>query len=80
MADNLSALSKAAPDLEGRRGVAALDLEKMLVELRGERDLIERVIAAIENLSDRGKRGRGRPEGSVTKMKQDVTMKLASER
>jgi hypothetical protein len=60
--------------------VAALDLEKMLAELRGERDLIDKVIVAIENLSGQGKRGRGRPLGSVTKMKQDVTMKLASER
>jgi len=52
----------------------------MLAELRGERDLIDKVIVAIENLSGQGKRGRGRPLGSVTKMKQDVTMKLASER
>ena len=56
-----------------------MNFEKILAELRGERDLIDKVIGTIENLADKGKRGRGRPLSSVTKSKQDLTMKSASE-
>jgi hypothetical protein len=47
-----------------------MDYEKMLAQLRGERDLIEQVIVNIENLARKGKRGRGRPLGSITKSTQ----------
>jgi hypothetical protein len=57
-----------------------MSFEKMLAELRGERDLIDKVIVTIENLAGRGKHGRGRPLGSVTKSKPDLTMKSASEK
>jgi len=56
-----------------------MDVEKILAELRGERDLIEKVIADLENLARKGKRGRGRPLGSITKKKPNGTMKAASE-
>jgi hypothetical protein len=57
-----------------------VNFEKMLAELRGERDLIDKVIVTIENLAGRGKRGRGRPLSSVTKSKQNLAMNSASEK
>ena len=57
----------------------SVDFEKMLIQLRGERDLIDRVIVQIENLARRGKRGRGRPLGSVAKNTQNDTVKLPPE-
>jgi hypothetical protein len=56
-----------------------MDFEKMLLQLRGERDLIDKVIVSIENLARKGKRSRGRPPGSVTKNTPNGTMKEASQ-
>ncbi|MGA2771195.1 MAG: hypothetical protein ABSG26_10305 [Bryobacteraceae bacterium] len=56
-----------------------MDVEKILAELRGEHDLIERAIVKIENLTRKGKRGRGCPLGLVAKSKQTETMTPASQ-
>lgn len=56
-----------------------MDVEKILAELRGERDLIEKAIGNIENLARKGKRGPGRPLNLVTKSKQNETMTPAVE-
>ena len=56
-----------------------MDVEKILAELRGEHDLIEKAIVKIENLTRKGKRGRGRLLGLVTKSKQNETMTPAPE-
>jgi len=56
-----------------------MDLEKILAELRWERDLIEKAIGNIENLARKGKRGPGRPLNLVAKSKQSETMKAPSE-
>jgi hypothetical protein len=56
-----------------------MDVEKILAQLRGEHDLIEKAIVKIENLTRKGKRGRGHPLGLVTKGKQNETMTPASE-
>lgn len=53
-----------------------MDFEKILAQLRGERNLIDQVIVNIENLARKVKRGRGRPLGSITKSPQNGT-KLA---
>jgi hypothetical protein len=50
-----------------------MDFEKILAQLRGERDLIEQVIVNIENLAHKVKGGRGRPLGSITKSPQNGT-------
>jgi hypothetical protein len=50
-----------------------MDFEKILAQLRGERDLIEQVIVNIEKLAHKVKRGRGRPLGSITKSQQNGT-------
>jgi len=55
-----------------------MDYQKLLVELRAERDMIEQVIVNLENLARKSKRGRGRPLGSITKSTQNKT-KSASE-
>jgi hypothetical protein len=55
-----------------------MDVEKILAQLRGEHDLIERAIAKIENLTRKGKRGRGRLLSLVTDGKENET-KPASE-
>jgi hypothetical protein len=59
--------------------VTSLDLEKMLDQLRRERDLIDQVILHIENLERQVKGRRGRPPGSITKNKRDATGKAPSE-
>ena len=56
-----------------------MDVEKILAQLRGEHDLIEKAIAKIENLTRKGKRGRGRPLSLVAKSKQNETTTPASE-
>ncbi len=56
-----------------------MDVEKILAQLRGEHDLIEKAIVKIENLTRKGKRGRGPLLGLVTKSKQNETMTPASE-
>ena len=55
-----------------------LDIETVLAHLRGELDLIEKVIADIENQARKGKRGRGGPLGLVTKSNQNEMMKAFS--
>ncbi len=44
-----------------------MDIGKILLQLREERDRIAQVIAALELLVREGKRGRGRPPGSSKK-------------
>jgi hypothetical protein len=56
-----------------------MDVGKFLAQLRGELDLIERAIASMEDLGLKGKRGRGRPLGLVSKSNQNETMKASSE-
>jgi hypothetical protein len=56
-----------------------MDFEKMLLQLRGERDLIDKVIVSIETLARKGKRGRGRPPSSVTKNTQNGMLKELSQ-
>jgi hypothetical protein len=55
-----------------------MDVQKIVAQLRGELDLIERAIASMENLARKGKRGRGRPLGLVSKSNQNE-MKASSE-
>ena len=55
-----------------------LDVEKILAHLRGELDLIEKVIADIENQARKGKRGSGRSLGLVTKSNQNEMIKAFS--
>ena len=55
-----------------------LDVEKILTHLRGELDLIEKVIADMENQARKGKRGSGRPLDWVTKSNQNEMMKAFS--
>ena len=56
-----------------------MDVEKILAVLRAERDLIDRAIVNLDALMRKGKRGRGRPLGSVTKNKSHETTKSAAE-
>jgi len=56
-----------------------MDFEKMLSELRAERELIDKVIANIEDLAKTRKRGPGRPPGSLKKGKQDRSMNASSQ-
>jgi hypothetical protein len=56
-----------------------MDVGKFLAQLRGELDLIERAIASMEGLGRKGKRGRGRPVGLVSKSNRNETMKASSE-
>jgi hypothetical protein len=56
-----------------------MDVGKFLAHLRVELDLIERAIANMEDLGRKGKRGRGRPLGLVSKSNQNETMKASSE-
>ena len=55
-----------------------LDIETILAHLRGELDLIEKVIAGMENQARKGKRGRSRSLGWVTKSNQNEMMKAFS--
>jgi hypothetical protein len=55
-----------------------LDVEKILAHLREELDLIEKVIADMENQARKGKRGRGRPPGWVTNSNQNEMVKAFS--
>ena len=55
-----------------------MDVKKIVAQLRGELDLIEKTIASIENLGRKAKRGSGRPMGLVTKSNQNETMKGSS--
>ena len=55
-----------------------LDIETVLAHLRGELDLIEKVIAEMENQARKGKRGRGHPLGLVMKSNQNEMMKAFS--
>ena len=43
-----------------------MNVNNMLLELRGERDRIDQAIAAVEQLAQGKKRGPGRPAGSLT--------------
>jgi hypothetical protein len=43
-----------------------MNVNNMLLELRGERDRINQAIAAVEQLARGKKRGPGRPAGSLT--------------
>ena len=43
-----------------------MNVNNMLLELRGERDRIDQAIAAVEQLARGKKRGPGRPAGSLT--------------
>ena len=54
-----------------------MDVEKILEQLRVERDLIDRVIVDLEALSRRGKRGRA--SGSDAKSKPSEMKESASE-
>jgi hypothetical protein len=56
-----------------------MDVEKILAQLRGEHDLIEKAIVKIENLTRKSKRGCGSPLALVTKSKQNETMTPTSE-
>jgi hypothetical protein len=56
-----------------------MDIEKILAQLRGELNLIEKAIASLEDLGRKEKRGRGRPPGLVSKSNQNETMKAPSE-
>jgi hypothetical protein len=56
-----------------------MDVEKILAQLRGELDLIEKAIASMEDLARKGKRGRGRPLGLVSKGNQNEATKASSE-
>jgi len=55
-----------------------LDVERILTHLRGELDLIEKVIADMENRMRKGKRDSARPLYSVTKSNQNEMMKAFS--
>ena len=55
-----------------------LDIETILAHLRGELDLIEKLIADMENQARKGKRDRGRPLGLVTKSNQNEMIKAFS--
>jgi hypothetical protein len=49
-----------------------MDYERILAELRRERNLLDGVIVTIEALARNGKRGRGRPLGSfMSKTEED---------
>jgi hypothetical protein len=50
-----------------------MDFEKILAQLCGERDLLDKVIADLQILAREDKRGRDRPSGSVTKSAQSGT-------
>ncbi len=56
-----------------------MDVGTFLAQLRGELDLIERAITSMEDLGRKGKRGRGRPLGLVSKSNRNETMKASSE-
>ena len=56
-----------------------MDLEEILAELRGERDLLGQAIVTIENLARESKRGRGRPPGSITKSTQKRAVRTGAE-
>ena len=43
-----------------------MNVNNMLLELRGKRDRIDQAIAAVEQLAQGKKRGSGRPAGSLT--------------
>jgi hypothetical protein len=43
-----------------------MDINSVLLQLRGERDRIAQAIAALEQLAQGSKRGPGRPPGSST--------------
>ena len=47
-----------------------MNVNNMLLELRGERDRIDQAIAAVEQLARGKKRGPGRPAGSLTVSRQ----------
>jgi hypothetical protein len=55
-----------------------LDIEKILVQLREELELVEKAIARIENLGRGGKRARSRGLSSVTKSDHNETPKASS--
>jgi len=55
-----------------------LDVERILTHLRGELDLIEMVIADMENQARKGKRGSARPLYCVTKSNENEMMKAFS--
>ena len=48
-----------------------MELTKTLEDLRVRRELVDKAIDAIENLLHDGKRPRGRPRGSKTKLHAD---------
>jgi len=50
-----------------------MDLEKVLAELRNERDAIDTAILSLERLGRPGKPGPGRPLGSATRSHTDDT-------
>jgi hypothetical protein len=53
--------SEMKPDSPYGTLVAFMDIEKMLAELREERELIEGAIVALERLAQGGAKRRGRP-------------------
>jgi hypothetical protein len=55
-----------------------LDVERILTHLRAELDLIEKVIADMENQARKGKRGSARPLYLVSKSSQNEVMKAFS--
>jgi hypothetical protein len=50
--------------------MAVMDINNVLLQLRGERDRIAQAIAALEQLALGRKRGPGRPPGSLTVSRQ----------
>jgi hypothetical protein len=48
-----------------------MDLEKVIAELRSERDAIDAAILSLERLGRPGKPGPGRPLGSATRSDTD---------